>query len=427
MTEYVFRPSRKGIKSRLYSGRYTIARGESVRTLALGTPDKVVARKRLRDHIIQAQREAEGILAPAAQREAAGAALLDLLGDYERDLVARGRTRAHVTDTMHRVRRILRETGWLRLKDIRPDQFVTWRATLTVAAKTKKEYQAAIVAWLNWLVRLDRLAVNPLGKLPTVSTKGKQVRVARAFTAAELGLLFAVPARRLVYLVLAYTGQRRAEVRSLVWGDLRLDEEAPFALFRAEEMKDREKRAVPLHARLAAELRAAKPADAAVDDRVFPSFPKWRTLLRDLERSGIERRDTLGRVVHFHSFRKTFQTLGVKYGINQRAAQELLGHSDANLTAKIYTDVPALGLASEVAKLPWLGDPEAPDDAHPYSHKSEYTAVAGRFSELCRELMSLAELVEKTPVANIHRAGKWGGQRDLNPRPQDPQSCALTN
>ena len=37
-----------------------------------------------------------------------------------------------------------------------------------------------------------------------------------------------------------------------------------------------------------------------------------------------------GRVVHFHSFRKTMQSLGVRYGINQRAAQEMLGHSDAS-------------------------------------------------------------------------------------------------
>jgi hypothetical protein len=32
-----------------------------------------------------------------------------------------------------------------------------------------------------------------------------------------------------------------------------------------------------------------------------------------------------------------------------------LGHSDANLTAKVYTDVPALSLHTELAKLPWLG------------------------------------------------------------------------
>jgi hypothetical protein len=43
-------------------------------------------------------------------------------------------------------------------------------------------------------------------------------------------------------------------------------------------------------------------------------------LIGDLKRAGIERKDGLGRVVHCRSFRKTVQSLGVRNGINQRAA-----------------------------------------------------------------------------------------------------------
>jgi len=42
------------------------------------------------------------------------------------------------------------------------------------------------------------------------------------------------------------------------------------------------------------------------------------------------------------------QTLGVNYNVNQRASQAILGHSDSNLTAKAYTDVPAIGLKKEM-------------------------------------------------------------------------------
>lgn len=402
MTEYIYRPLRNGKRARLYSGRYCIARGDKPRTVYLGTPDKVVARKRLRDIIVQAQREAEGIIAPAAQREAAGAMLSQLLADYLADLAARGRSEKHARDTGQRVGRLLKDTGWTRLKDIRADQFVKWRATLTVAAKTAKEYQAAAVAWLNWLVQLGCLAVNPLGKLPAVATRGKQVRIARALTLEELSALFAVatPERRLVYQVLAYTGQRRTEVRSLVRGDLHLDGDRPHALFRAETMKDREKRAVPLHPELAAVLRARLPAEMAADAPVFESFPKWKTLLRDLERAGIARRDGVGRVLHFHSFRKTFQTLGVRHGINQRAAQELLGHSDANLTAKVYTDVPALGLHSEVAKLPWLGAGGG-DAALIRIPESVRPAAASRFESLLRELVVVSKSLSESDLLSL--------------------------
>ena len=43
---------------------------------------------------------------------------------------------------------------------------------------------------------------------------------------------------------------------------------------------------------------------------------------------------------------------------NQRAAQEVLGNSDANLTAQVYTDVPALALHDEIAKLPLITESE---------------------------------------------------------------------
>jgi len=73
-----------------------------------------------------------------------------------------------------------------------------------------------------------------------------------------------------------------------------------------------------------------------------------------LQRAGSERKDGLGRVVHFHSFRKSMQSLGVCCGINQRAAQEILGHPEANLTAQAYAGVASLQLHDEIAKLPWI-------------------------------------------------------------------------
>jgi hypothetical protein len=144
-------------------------------------------------------------------------------------------------------------------------------------------------------------------------------------------------------------------VRSLVWGDLHLDEVQPYVLVRESTTKDKDKRAVPLHRDLAALLREMRPAHATPTTSVFfGRFPTYESLRADLEKAGIPHTDDLGRVVHFHAFRKTWQTLGVRYGINQRAAQEVLGHSDPSLTARAYTDVAALALHSEIAKLPWI-------------------------------------------------------------------------
>jgi len=372
MIEFVFRPSRtvngRRVLSRVFCGRYALDKGMKPVRVSLNTPDREVARKRLRAIVLEKQREAEGIVAPKAVRVAAGTQLGELINDYEADLRGRELNPKHVRDTTTRLRRMIAENSWKVLSDIRADGFVKWRAGLKLSPKTKKEFHLSANAFLNWLMQTDRLLVNPLAKVPHVETRGKQVRPCRAFTEDELQRLFAIAGRRrLAYQMLLYTGQRKSEVRSLMWCDLHLDEAKPYALFRESTTKDKDKRAVPLRPEIVEQLKALRPKSDETHTLSKPVFwfrwPTYDILRGDLNRARIERVDALGRSVHFHSFRKTWQTLGVRYGINQRVAQEVLGHSDANLTAKVYTDVPALALHAEIAKLPWIET--QPADAKP--------------------------------------------------------------
>ncbi len=418
MIEYVFRPSRrvngKRVLSPRFCGRYSLRRGEKPVTVALDTPDEQVARKRLRDIVVEKQREAVGLISPKMQREALLTPLSVLLDDYSLYLNGQDLSTGYLVDTMQRIRRILKDTGWKFLGDIRPDSFLRWRGTLKRSAKTVKEYQVSLNAFLNHLVKVERLERNPLQKIEHVPTRGKQVRPYRAFTEEELQKLFAVAGERLlVYQVMLYTGQRPEEVAALVWDDLHLQLEKPFVLVRETTTKDSDKRAVPLHDKLASVLRLgrAKVADGATI--IFPTFPTRRTLLRDLERAGIEAKDGLGRTLHLRSFRKTWQTRGVRFGINQRSAQAILGHSDPSLTANVYTDVPALALHDEIAKLPWIGG--AGDNAQPNSQKPS-------------ENLSFQQLVfQIIEAVKVHSAeiSEWSGRRDSNSRPPGPKPGAL--
>ena len=391
MIEFVFKPSRliagRRMVSRLFSGRYAVEKGARAVTVRLNTPDREIAKKRLREIVLEKQREIEGIVAPKAVRMAAAAQLAELVSEYETDLGGRGLDEKHVHDTVTRLRRIFSETSWRRLADIRADSFVKWRASLGCSAKTTKEYQVSANAFLNWLVRIDRLPVNPLAKVDMIDVRGKQVRASRTYTEVELARLFAAAGRyALGYRVLLYTARRWSEVHALVWCDLHLEEAEPFALFREGTTKDKDKCAVPLKAELAAELRLLRPADAEPTDRALKGhLANYDLFRKHLKRAGIAHKDALGSVLHLHSFRKTWQTLGVRYGVNQRAAQEVLGHSDANLTAKVYTDVPALGLTAEVAKIPWI--PAAGDCAQISAQKSGISGLlpssGGIFEQLC--------------------------------------------
>ncbi|MDR1010385.1 MAG: tyrosine-type recombinase/integrase [Opitutaceae bacterium] len=231
----------------------------------------------------------------------------------------------------------------------------------------------------------------------------------------ELRALFAAaPKRRTKYLTILYTGQRKKEVKALVWGDLHLEGERPHVLFREDTMKDREKRALPLHPSLAAELRAYRPANAKESAPVFKSLPTWDTLMSDMKKAGIVHKDDLGRVLHFHSFRKTFQTMGVMHGVNQRAAQEFLGHSDANLTAKIYTDVPKDAYYSEIRKLPWVGD-TGKMDTPIRSPDSAKTAIPEAFLALVKDFLMVAKTIDIQQIEAVLSSSNMVGPAGFEP------------
>ena len=224
-----------------------------------------------------------------------------------------------------------------------------------------------------------------------------------------------------------YTGQRPEEVAALVWADLHLTEVRPHVLLRESTTKDKDKRAVPLHPVLASILRVSRPEGAKDSDLVLPRFPSRRVLLNDLKRSGIEKKDGLGRTLHLRSFRKTWQTLGVRYGINQRAAQEVLGHSDPKLTANVYTDVPSLSLHDEIAKLPWIGHSQLHSQIEAKKCRfKEIREVAGKLAELVNFAEEIA-LLEGKPGDSLGATGteNWSGRRDSNSRPPGPKPGAL--
>jgi len=415
----------KRVQSRLFYGRYSLGRGERPVTVALETVDIRVARAKLRELIVEKQSERLGLIAPKVMRDAAAMPFNELLGHYRKTLLS-SVTRLHAQGSVRRIERAGKGAGWRLLGDVTPLSWAKWISALTCSAKTRKEYQTSVIAFLNWLCRTKQISANPLAGIDKVETRGKMVRPVRAFTDDEIRRLLPIAGRRRsLYLLLLYTGLRRNEARSLVWDDVKLDGPRPYLLARDTTTKSGMKRAVPLHPAMASVLAAIRPlppVDAAMRP-LWPIFPKHRTLLADFVRAGIEHKDKLGRVVHFHAFRKTFQTLGVRSGVNQRAAQEMLGHSDPSLTANVYTDVAALNLHGEVAKLPWLGN-TAENALIEVSSSASSLGKPEKVRGLVLELLSELNLSQDK---GLMESLKWGGLRDSNPRPLESQSSALTN
>ena len=78
--------------------------------------------------------------------------------------------------------------------------------------------------------------------------------------------------RRLVYLVALTTGLRRGEIEGLRWDDVDLDSDRPSARVRAATTKNRREVLVPVHGKLAGELRTVRP--------VVPPFRRSSAIMR---------------------------------------------------------------------------------------------------------------------------------------------------
>jgi len=327
----------------------------TVTDVALGTTDKQVAEKKLAEIVAEKERERAGLIAPKLQRESAQKPFSAHLADYLSDLATLGRCVTYRKQIKVRVGRMVAECGWKSPGAISVDSFVSWRCRQKkLGPKTLNEYLNELSAFLNWMVKQGRVTTNPVKDIPRVDIRGKQWR-RRAFTDEEFGkLLVAAGNRRVIYITAAYTGLRLGELQQLVWGDLRLDHERPHIIARAATTKNRREALIPLHPRLVAELRLAKPSGVADDGKVFSqcSNPDRRIRL-DMEKAGIVRIDAMGRKLDFHALRYTFATKLARSGISQRLAQELMRHSDPRLTANIYTDVTQLPTFEAVTGLAW--------------------------------------------------------------------------
>jgi Site-specific recombinase XerD len=367
----VFRPSaRKGRSaSRLYRGRYRFDDMPRPVEIPLKTADEITARKRLQDHVNDLQRAKEGLAPLRPMRAALSAPFADVLNDYRLDLIAQGRNRQHVKDSCRRIERIARECRWSAIGDANAATFTKWRAKVapSLSAKYLKEYGVSLRAFFAWLIQTERYDRNPFALVRHPQVRGRETRVRRAFTVEEARRLLAVADyHRLPYLLLFYTGLRYKAAWALRWCDYHTDREGggPRFVLPASRDKSRRERIIPVRAELAAEIEAHRLdcAKATPTTRICAGiFPRQRTcklrpngLRVDLAKAGVPVRDALGRVLDYHSFRKTFSTWAQASGVPQAATQSLLGHTTAEMTARHYTDAEAMDLGKHTSALPWI-------------------------------------------------------------------------
>ena len=321
-----------------------------------GFTDKRATEEKQRQHQGQIDRGEVGIVNKYSGHNATP--LATHIADFTDSMDANGKDAMHVANTRRFLLRIATECGWTKLSDITSHQFGLWRASLARSPRTKNAYTIALNSFCNWAVKNARIAVSPVSNIDRVEQRGKETRIRRSLTDAEITRLLAVAGEyRPVYLTALTTGLRRGELTALRWADVNLTAIRPFITVRASISKNHKNATMFLRQDVADALRAIVGPDTGL---VF-NMPGRKRFYSHLLAAGIAakdaegniiRTDGQGRTMDFHCLRHTFITGLSKAGVSPRVAMELARHSDIGLTMGVYTDAGLLATADAVNSLP---------------------------------------------------------------------------
>ncbi len=332
----------------------------------------------------RAKLESWGLLSKS--RAQASKALTTHIDDWHQSMLDVGTTAKHAYESRERVLAIVNAHGWERTPDIDAEALratlAAWRRGRLVKGKprpmsnrTSNAYLMAIKSFLNWMRRYRGAGVNPLDCVSMQDVRLTPRRERRALTDHELRSLIASaqagperfgvsgPERAIIYELAATTGLRASEIRSLVAGDFDLS--GPIATVKLEASLTKNRRAdvMPLRPGLAKRieehLQGKMPTVPAFKVPTFRG-PAMMIAL-DLAEVGLVKLGTRkitgikpngmpyhvmrsvpeagpdGKWIDFHCLRHTFATNLARAGVAPKVAQDLLRHSDINMTMKVYT------------------------------------------------------------------------------------------
>ena len=296
---------------------YVRARDETGRQIERKAgPDRGVALQIKRDLESTLQKIKLGILDPreVSAIEAERIPLAQHVEDYLRFLTAKGCVPDHVNAVAIKLEWLLRQTGALRLSQLRPSLLVEALAELKANGRSDRtifHYATVAKAFANWLKKdhrtrfdlledLDRPAVVTERERPALSPE-QSARLIEVTATSAPRYSMSGPDRSWFYALAACTGFRRLELQALYPESFNLDGTDPtVTLPRPAHQEPERRRATPagIHPRGPARWLATKPAACAL----FPPIDATARMIRhDLKAAGIPP----GGFV-FHSLRHTF-------------------------------------------------------------------------------------------------------------------------
>ncbi len=311
-------------------------------------PDKSVANQIKRDFESTQAKIRAGILDPrdVSAIEAERVPLSQHVDDYLRFLAAKGCVPDHVKAVRIKLEWLVRQTGALRLSQLRPSLVVESLAKLKASGRSDRttfHYATVAKSFSNWLKKDHRTKFNLLEDLerPAVVTEGERPALSPEQTATLIEATASAPPRcgisgldrSWLYTLAATTGFRRLELEALTPESFDLAEGAPTVTLPPRLTKNRKGAVQPLPGYLVEDLRhwlcTKHPGKA-----LFPPVDQTAVMLRrDLRAAGIAPDGFC-----FHSLRHTFVSGVVASGASIKVCMELARHSKPEVDVAATTN-----------------------------------------------------------------------------------------
>ena len=199
-----------------------------------------------------------------------------------------------------------------------------------------------VIVFLNWCFKDGRLLEMPIRNVIRKNEEKDQRRPRRALTNDELVRLLKVAKkfkREVWWMMGLNAGLRKSDNQRLVWSNVKFLPSGIAELHIPIQKTKNRKDIIPCDKKLSALLKKRfLDQGSNLKGKVFPKTVMDRTRDKDLIRAGIEKFDSDGKVVDFHSCRMTLGTNLVSQGVTEGVLKSILRHQDHRTTLTYYND-----------------------------------------------------------------------------------------
>jgi len=323
------------------------------------------------------------------------------LEEWKQSLIASSKTVNYINLQYGRVSNIFKDSGFNYFADIKASNLqrqisqnkrtvrtkngkgrICSKVVGEASQATKNYYLKACKQFCKWMVQDGRASQNPLRHLKPVAAMSKKRTALEPQELRELlkhaqaaGKLFGLEGyqRYTLYRFAAETGLRASEIKSLKISDIDLLN--GIVRLDAKYTKNRQEAVIPLRAEMIEKLKMCFESKLPHTQALKMPYNTnlARMLRQDLKSAGVDIDSNRG-LVDFHCLRHTFGSMLAASGVHPKTAQQLMRHSDINLTMSRYTHILRGQESHAINSLPDL-------DSIPDSQNQKMTGTDGSFQK----------------------------------------------